>query len=88
MCGDAIHLRGNARGAPPRRLRFLHAYVLYEQQVEKFKKCRLQTTLETHHGNRTHAARALGLQPPTCFASCGRSVSAFREDEGEDIDGE
>ena len=34
----------------------------YHQGVEAFKKQLLQTTLEAHRGNRTHAARALGLQ--------------------------
>jgi Nif-specific regulatory protein len=34
----------------------------YHQGVEAFKKQLLRTTLETHRGNRTHAARALGLQ--------------------------
>ena len=35
---------------------------LFQVEVEKFKKQLLQTTLEVHHGNRTYAARALGLQ--------------------------
>ncbi len=34
----------------------------YHKEVEAFKKQFLQTTLEAHRGNRTHAARALGLQ--------------------------
>jgi len=34
----------------------------FHQGVENYKKQLLQTTLEAHHGNRTHAARALGLQ--------------------------
>jgi DNA-binding NtrC family response regulator len=34
----------------------------YHKEVDNFKKQFLQTTLETHRGNRTHAARALGLQ--------------------------
>ena len=34
----------------------------YHKEVNNFKKQILQTALETHHGNRTHAARALGLQ--------------------------
>jgi DNA-binding NtrC family response regulator len=34
----------------------------FHQGVEGFKKQLLQTTLEAHRGNRTHAARALGLQ--------------------------
>jgi DNA-binding NtrC family response regulator len=34
----------------------------YQREVQNFKKQLLQTTLEAHHGNRTHAARALGLQ--------------------------
>jgi DNA-binding NtrC family response regulator len=35
---------------------------VYHREVEKFKKQLLQTTLEAHRGNRTRAARALGLQ--------------------------
>ena len=35
---------------------------VYHQEVEKFKKQLLRTTLEAHRGNRTRAARALGLQ--------------------------
>ncbi len=34
----------------------------YHQEVETFKKQLLQSTLVAHQGNRTHAARALGLQ--------------------------
>ena len=34
----------------------------YHKEVENFKKQLLQTTLEAHSGNRTYAARALGLQ--------------------------
>jgi len=34
----------------------------FHQGVDAYKKQLLQTTLEAHHGNRTHAARALGLQ--------------------------
>ncbi len=34
----------------------------YHQRIEGCKKQILTTTLEAHHGNRTHAARALGLQ--------------------------
>lgn len=34
----------------------------FHQGVETYKKQLLQTTLEAHRGNRTHAARALGLQ--------------------------
>jgi DNA-binding NtrC family response regulator len=35
---------------------------VYERQVRDFKRQLLQVTLEAHYGNRTHAARALGLQ--------------------------
>lgn len=35
---------------------------VYHREVEKFKKQLLRTTLEEHRGNRTRAARALGLQ--------------------------
>jgi DNA-binding NtrC family response regulator len=34
----------------------------FHQGVENFKKELLTTTLEAHGGNRTHAARTLGLQ--------------------------
>ena len=34
----------------------------YHQAVGGFKKGLIRTTLERHQGNRTHAARALGLQ--------------------------
>lgn len=34
----------------------------FHRGVENYKKQLLQTTLEAHRGNRTHAARALGLQ--------------------------
>jgi DNA-binding NtrC family response regulator len=34
----------------------------YQKEVDKFKKQLLQTALEAHRGNRTRAARALGLQ--------------------------
>lgn len=34
----------------------------YQKEVDRFKKQLLQTTLEAHRGNRTRAARALGLQ--------------------------
>jgi DNA-binding NtrC family response regulator len=34
----------------------------FHQGVEAYKKQLLQVTLEAHGGNRTHAARALGLQ--------------------------
>jgi len=34
----------------------------FHQGVEAYKRQLLQTTLEAHRGNRTHAARALGLQ--------------------------
>lgn len=34
----------------------------YHKEVDNFKRQILQAALETHHGNRTHAARALGLQ--------------------------
>jgi Nif-specific regulatory protein len=34
----------------------------FHQGVEAYKKQLLRTTLEAHGGNRTHAARALGLQ--------------------------
>ena len=33
----------------------------YHHQVDAFKKDLLQTTLEVHRGNRTHAAQFLGL---------------------------
>jgi DNA-binding NtrC family response regulator len=34
----------------------------YQQHVHNFKRQLLRATLEAHGGNRTHAARALGLQ--------------------------
>ena len=34
----------------------------YQKEVENFKRQLLRTTLEAHGGNRTHAARTLGLQ--------------------------
>jgi len=34
----------------------------YHQAVEAFKKHLIRTTLASTNGNRTHAARALGLQ--------------------------
>ncbi len=34
----------------------------YQKEVDKFKKELIRRVLEEHHGNRTHAARALGLQ--------------------------
>ncbi len=34
----------------------------YHQQVEEFKRQLLTQTLLAHCGNRTHAAKALGLQ--------------------------
>ena len=34
----------------------------YHKGVENFRKELLRTTLEAHGGNRTHAARTLGLQ--------------------------
>ena len=34
----------------------------FHEEVENFKKALIRTTLEAHGGNRTHAARALGLQ--------------------------
>ena len=37
----------------------------YHKEVDAFKKQILQTTLEAHRGNRTHAARALGISVRT-----------------------
>ena len=34
----------------------------YHCEVDRFKKDLIRATLEAHQGNRTHAARALGLQ--------------------------
>jgi DNA-binding NtrC family response regulator len=34
----------------------------YHQAVEDFKKRLIRATLTAHQGNRTHAARTLGLQ--------------------------
>ena len=34
----------------------------YYCEVERFKKDLIRAALEAHRGNRTHAARALGLQ--------------------------
>lgn len=34
----------------------------YQKEVENFKREFLQRTLEAHGGNRTYAARTLGLQ--------------------------
>ncbi len=34
----------------------------YHQAVDGFKKQLIRTTLESYRGNRTHTARALGLQ--------------------------
>ena len=35
---------------------------IYQQEVECFKRQLLTRALEAHGGNRTHAAKALGLQ--------------------------
>lgn len=34
----------------------------FHKEVDRFKKDLIQATLEAHRGNRTHAARTLGLQ--------------------------
>ena len=34
----------------------------YHEEVDNFKRQLIRATLEAHGGNRTHAARALGLQ--------------------------
>ena len=34
----------------------------FQKEVDNFKRELLRTALESHRGNRTHAARALGLQ--------------------------
>lgn len=34
----------------------------YQREVETFKKRLITETLREYHGNRTHTARALGLQ--------------------------